>query len=178
MRLRARIAQAEAATFDVEDALAKSAEVRGMQANLTFFAFTATPKSKTLEMFGERITAPSGEPRYVAFHLYSMRQAIEEGFILDVLANYTTYRTYYRLANGLRPGDDPMLRLHHRLATPQAKALYAKRKTTSEPVFGVIKHAMGLRQFLMRGLAAVSGEWQLASIAWNLRRMHAMRLAA
>jgi transposase len=76
------------------------------------------------------------------------------------------------------PGDDPMLRLHHRLATPQGKALYAKRKTTSEPVFGVIKHAMGLRQFLLRGLTAVSGEWQLASIAWNLRRMHAMRSMA
>lgn len=74
------------------------------------------------------------------------------------------------------PGDDPMLRLHHRLATPEGKALYARRKTTSEPVFGVIKHVMGLRQFLLRGLTAVDGEWNLVSIAWNLRRMHTMRL--
>ena len=74
-------------------------------------------------------------------------------------------------------GDDPMLRLHHRLATREGKALYAKRKTTSEPVFGVIKHVMGFRQFLMRGLEAVNGEWSLVSIAWNLRRMHTMKLA-
>ncbi len=73
--------------------------------------------------------------------------------------------------------DDPMLRLRHRLATPQGKALYARRKTTSEPVFGVIKHAMRFRQFLLRGIAAVNGEWDLVSIAWNLRRMHTMRLA-
>ncbi len=74
------------------------------------------------------------------------------------------------------PGDDPMLRLHHRLATREGKALYARRKTTSEPVFGVIKHAMGFRQFLLRGLDAVNGEWNLVSIAWNLRRMHTMRM--
>lgn len=76
------------------------------------------------------------------------------------------------------PGDDPMLRLHHRLATREGKALYARRKTTSEPVFGVIKHVLGFRQFLLRGLKAVDGEWNLVSIAWNLRRMHTMRLAA
>lgn len=75
------------------------------------------------------------------------------------------------------PGDDPMLRMRHRLATPAGKALYAKRKTTSEPVFGVIKHVMGLRQFLLRGIDGVSGEWQLASMAWNLRRMHTLRVA-
>lgn len=75
------------------------------------------------------------------------------------------------------PGDDPMLRLHHRLATREGKALYARRKTTSEPVFGVIKHVLGFRQFLLRGLKAVDGEWNLVSIAWNLRRMHTMRLA-
>lgn len=75
------------------------------------------------------------------------------------------------------PGDDAMLRLHHRLATCAGKALYAKRKTTSEPVFGVIKHVMRFRQFLLRGLAAVEGEWSLVSMAWNLRRMHTMRQA-
>lgn len=100
--------ESEAAGGDIEDALVASAQTRGKQSNLTFFAFTATPKSKTLEMFGELITDPAGDERYVAFHLYSMRQAIEEGFILDVLANYTTYKTYYRLANGLG-GDDPVL---------------------------------------------------------------------
>lgn len=75
------------------------------------------------------------------------------------------------------PGDDPMLRLHHPLATREGKALYAQRKITSEPVFGVIKHVLGFRQFLLRGLTAVNGEWRLVSIAWNMRRMHTMRLA-
>ena len=101
-------AASEAAMADFEDALVASAQIRGRQENLTFFAFTATPKAKTLEMFGERVTTPAGEQRYLPFHLYSMRQAIEEGFILDVLANYTTYQTYYRLANGLG-SDDPLL---------------------------------------------------------------------
>jgi transposase len=75
------------------------------------------------------------------------------------------------------PGDDPMLRLHHRLGTREGKALYARRKTTSEPVFGVLKHVIGFRQFLMRGLEAVNGEWNLVSIGWNLRRMHTLMLA-
>lgn len=100
-------AAAEAAAGDPQDALRKSVEARGKQDNLSFFAFTATPKQKTLERFGERIpdpAAPGGE-RLVPFHLYSMRQAIEEGFILDTLANYLTYDTYYRLANGLTTKD-------------------------------------------------------------------------
>ena len=98
----------EATGKDLEDALVESAETRGKQDNLTFFAFTATPKAKTLEMFGQKIVDAAGQERYVPFHLYSMRQAIEEGFILDVLANYTTYKTYYRLANRLS-ADDPVL---------------------------------------------------------------------
>ncbi len=90
------------------EALARSAATRGQQDNLSFFAFTATPKFKTLELFGERIPDPAQESGYrlEPFHLYSMRQAIEEGFILDVLANYLTYSTYFRLANGLG-SDDP-----------------------------------------------------------------------
>src|SRR5258707_2032395 len=74
---------------------------RGRQPNLSFFAFTATPKGKTLELFG--CPGASGLPE--PFHLYSMRQAIEEGFILDVLTNYTTYSTFYRLLKAVE--DDP-----------------------------------------------------------------------
>src|SRR6185295_14702463 len=66
---------------------------RGQVPNLSLFAFTATPKPKTLELFGIRRDDGKFEP----FHLYSMRQAIEEGFILDVLESYTTYRAYWRL---------------------------------------------------------------------------------
>lgn len=60
----------------------------------------------------------------------------------------------------------------HRLKTQVGKALYAKRKSTVEPVFGIIKQVMGFRQFMLRGLKNVSGEWDLVSIAWNLKRLH------
>ncbi len=66
----------------------------GKHKNLSFYAFTATPKDKTLEIFGEEHADGSFHP----FHIYSMRQAIEEGFIMDVLANYTTYKTCYKVA--------------------------------------------------------------------------------
>jgi type I restriction enzyme R subunit len=66
---------------------------RGHVKNLSLFAFTATPKPKTLEMFGTN----RADGKFAPFHLYSMRQAIEEGFILDVLANYSTYKAYWRL---------------------------------------------------------------------------------
>ena len=74
---------------------------RQQPVNVSTFAFTATPKSKTLELFGDRQSDGSFAP----FHLYSMRQAIEEGFILDVLASYTTCRAYWRLSKKIE--DDP-----------------------------------------------------------------------
>jgi type I restriction enzyme R subunit len=86
---------------DYEEEILKTMAKRGKQPNISFFAFTATPKYKTLEMFGQ--SGPDGKP--IPFHLYSMRQAIEEGFILDVLKNYTTYKTYYRLIKSIE--DDP-----------------------------------------------------------------------
>ena len=75
----------------------------GQQPNLSFFAFTATPMKTTLELFGTR--NDSGE--YEPFHIYSMRQAIEENFILDVLTNYVTYQTYYKI--GKTTADNPEL---------------------------------------------------------------------
>jgi type I restriction enzyme, R subunit len=88
-------AEAEDATEedDLEDRIVREMKSRGRLGNVSTFAFTATPKEKTLELFGERAT----DGRYRPFSLYSMRQAIEEGFIMDVLRNYTTYRTYWRL---------------------------------------------------------------------------------
>ena len=88
---------------DWEDRLNQVMQSRGRQPNLSFYAFTATPKGKTLELFGRK--GANGLPE--AFHLYSMRQAIEEGFILDVVKNYTTYATYYRLVKAIE--DDPNL---------------------------------------------------------------------
>ncbi|MGJ8743823.1 type I restriction endonuclease subunit R [Polaribacter sp.] len=86
---------------DAEDQIRKSMEARGKQENLSFFAFTATPKAKTIEVFG----TPNKEGIPKPFHLYSMKQAIEEGFILDVLKNYTTYKTYFKLSKEIE--DDP-----------------------------------------------------------------------
>ncbi len=86
---------------DYEEEILRTMAKRGRQPNISFFAFTATPKYKTLEVFGH--VGPDGKP--VPFHLYSMRQAIEEHFILDVLKNYTTYKTYYRLIKSIE--DDP-----------------------------------------------------------------------
>ncbi|KZB90376.1 restriction endonuclease subunit R [Bacillus sp. VT 712] len=85
---------------DSEAELIKEVSKRGKPSNISFFAFTATPKAKTLEMFG---TYEGDLPR--PFHLYTMRQAIEEGFIEDVLANYMTYKMYYKLSKAIE--DDP-----------------------------------------------------------------------
>ncbi|MEK6190729.1 MAG: DEAD/DEAH box helicase family protein [Chloroflexota bacterium] len=89
----AEATDAASSPADPQDALAAQVAARARQLNLSFFAFTATPKARTLELFGQ----PDEEGRFVPFHLYSMRQAIEEEFILDVLANYTTYGTYWRV---------------------------------------------------------------------------------
>jgi type I restriction enzyme R subunit len=86
---------------ELESAILAEMEKRGRLPNLSMFAFTATPKSKTLELFGTKRADGKFEP----FHLYSMRQAIEEGFILDVLRNYTTYKAYWRLLKKIE--DDP-----------------------------------------------------------------------
>jgi len=86
---------------DYEEEILRTMAKRGRQPNISFFAFTATPKYKTLEVFGQ--PGPDGKPQ--PFHLYSMRQAIEEGFILDVLKHYTTYKTYFRLIKSIE--DDP-----------------------------------------------------------------------
>jgi len=67
--------------------------------------------------------------------------------------------------------------MSHRLRTPEGKRLYALRKQTPEPVFGIIKSVMGFRQFLLRGLDNAQGEWSLVTMAWNLKRMFALTTA-
>jgi type I restriction enzyme, R subunit len=86
---------------ELESTILAEMEKRGKLPNLSTFAFTATPKPKTLELFGTK--RPDGT--FAPFHLYTMRQAIEEGFILDVLASYTTYKAYWRLLKKVE--DDP-----------------------------------------------------------------------
>ncbi len=92
----------EAEEYSAEDVMLSLMESRAEHRNVSFFAFTATPKGKTLMRFGR--PGPDGKPR--AFHTYSMQQAIEEGFILDVLRNYTTYRTAFKLAHNGAEYDD------------------------------------------------------------------------
>ncbi|MET7953713.1 type I restriction endonuclease [Streptomyces sp. NPDC005317] len=87
-----------ATSVTLDEKLKKKAAERSKAANLSYFAFTATPKAKTLELFGTEDTV-DGKAAYRPFHTYSMRQAIEEGFILDPLRNYVTYNTYWKLVN-------------------------------------------------------------------------------
>ena len=96
-----RAADHEDEPTDAETLLAEAVAARGPQPNLSFFAFTATPKGRTLEMFGRIGDDGKHEP----FHLYPMRQAIEERFIMDVLAGYLTYNQYFHLEKAIL--DDP-----------------------------------------------------------------------
>ncbi|MFW5804936.1 MAG: type I restriction enzyme subunit R domain-containing protein, partial [Bacteroidales bacterium] len=83
---------------DAQDLILAAIKARKMKDNASYFAFTATPKNTTLERFGEQQSDGSFKP----FHLYSMKQAIEEGFILDVLSNYSTYKSYYEIQKSIQ----------------------------------------------------------------------------
>ena len=87
---------------DPQDKILEIMRSRKMSKNASYLAFTATPKSNTLEKFGEM----QEDGKFKPFHLYSMKQAIEEGFILDVLANYTTYKSYYEIEKSIE--DNPL----------------------------------------------------------------------
>lgn len=133
--------------LSMEDLIIAEAKSRGRQPNISFYAFTATPKHKTLEMFG--IPGPDGKPQ--PFHLYSMRQAIEERFILDVLQHYTTYKTYYQLSKAIE--DDPevdekkakkaiarFMSLHpHNIAQKIEIIVEHYRRFTSQKIYGKAK---------------------------------------
>jgi type I restriction enzyme R subunit len=90
---------------DTEDKILRLMEGRRMLKNASYFAFTATPKNKTLEMFGNPVPQPDGTVKHVPFHNYSMKQAIEEKFILDVLKYYTPVKSFYKLEKTTT--DDP-----------------------------------------------------------------------
>ena len=110
-RTSAAMAQALSAAGEVdeeetyEDQINRLMESRKLLPNASYFAFTATPKNKTLEIFGTADPQPDGTVRHHAFHSYTMKQAIQEGFIHDVLARYTPVASYYRLAKTVE--DDP-----------------------------------------------------------------------
>ena len=104
MAVNESLSSYEGEAIDDDDLILDKIKKSGKQSNVSMFAFTATPKPTTLRMFGRL----NKNGNYEAFHLYSMKQAIEEGFILDVLQNYTTYDTMYRINKEIE--DDPELK--------------------------------------------------------------------
>ena len=131
--LGSRAQEAASDAEDWEDGLNAVVESRGQQPNLSFFAFTATPKGKTIELFGR--PGPSGAPE--PFHVYSMRQAIEEGFILDVLQHYIDYDTYFRIAK--QADDDPELP-KRRTSVALAKFLSLHPVNVSQRTEVIVEH--------------------------------------
>ena len=161
------VAEAEDAGFiaeaidPVEEALAKAVAARGRQGNLSFFAFTATPKARTLEMFG---TLNKAIGKYEPFHLYTMRQAIEEGFILDVLANYVTYHTYWRIEKAVV--DDPTYE------APKARRAIA-RFVSLHPSNLAQKAEIIVEHFRAHTAAKIAG--QAKAMVVTSSRLHAVR---
>ncbi len=155
----------EAETVSSEDVVTARIAGRGRQPNLSFFAFTATPKAKTLQMFGHKIVGPDGTEVYAPFHLYSMKQAIEEGFIMDVLRSYTTYDTYYKIAKASEdnPEVDPA----------KAKAQIA-RYVTLHPENLAQRARIIVDHFLEKTAAKIEGRAKAMVVASS--REHAMRL--
>jgi type I restriction enzyme, R subunit len=126
-RLKQALGANATARQDDEDEATYLTRVRGKQPNLSYFAFTATPKSPTLKLFGtwdpDRVNPHDGtQGMHVPFHVYSMRQAIDEGYILDVLANYLTYETKWRLRNAA------LDQLESKIGNPEVDEAKAKAK--------------------------------------------------
>lgn len=124
-----------------EDELFRSMAKRGRQANISFFAFTATPKHKTLAVFGN-----GGKPA----HRYTMRQAIEEGFILDVLKHYTTYATYFRL---LKASDDDPNVVRKKAALALARFLKLHPHNIAQKTEVMVEHFHAATQHKVGGRA-------------------------
>lgn len=162
-------AEAEQAAYDAsvdaaDEALFASARHRGKQKNLSFFAFTATPKPKTLDTFGQ--VGADGHKR--PFHTYSMRQAIAEGFILDVLANYTTYGVYYKLANA-HPRNDP------EMESGKGRAALA-RFASLHPYALDAKAEVIIEHFRQKTAGKIDG--QAKAMVVTRSRLHAVRTQA
>lgn len=152
--------RAEEEVEDSEDKLVKEILSQGRHKNLSFFAFTATPKEKTLELFGQK--QPDGS--FKAFHNYSMKQAIEEEFILDVLKNYMTYKTCYRIAKTTE--DNPEV--------PASMAARTIRRYASLHPYNLQqKTAIIIEQFREVTKRAINGRGKAMVVTAS--RLHAVR---
>lgn len=154
-------AEAEENTLDDQDQLVQTLISQGRHKNLSFFAFTATPKEKTIDMFG---TLQLDRKTKAPFHVYSMRQAIEEEFILDVLKNYMTYRTSYRLAKEI--DENPEL--------PKTEAVKAiARYQSLHPWSLAQKTSIMVEQFRSMTRHAIGGKAKAMVVTPS--RLHAVR---
>jgi type I restriction enzyme, R subunit len=178
-KLRAVLSAEELKEFDdggevsTEDLLAAQMAGRASTPGITYVAFTATPKPKTLELFGRRRNPdlPAGPDNVpAAFHVYSMRQAIEEGFILDVLQNYTTYKLAFKLAHDGKELDDReversaamkgimrWVRLHPYNISQKVQVVVEHFRENVEPM--LTGHAKGM---VVVGSRLEAVRWQLA----------------
>ncbi len=136
-------------------------EGRRMAPNANFYAFTATPKAKTLETFGTAFAQDNGEVGHRPFHVYSMRQAIEEGFILDVLRNYTPYESFYHLRNAVENDDktydrSQALKKLHRFVQQHPKTIAEKAAVMVEHFHQTVAQKLGGRARAMICTSSVS----------------------
>jgi len=146
--------------FDLEDEIIKEIRNRGHQPHISYFAFTATPKNKTLELFGHKDDLDN----FVAFHVYSMRQAIEEGFILDVLKNYTTFQRYFKLTKTIKADDEYEKKKAIRLLTSYVDL---------QPHAIEMKTRIMLEHFLDKPVNAIQGRGRAMVITRS--RLHCVR---
>ena len=138
--------EAEDLDTPVDQLAMRKALLRGPQSNMSFFAFTATPKAKTLEMFGWK----DGDGKPAPFDLYSMRQAIEEGFILDVLKGYTTYKRFFKLAKQVAEDPDVDKR---KAAAALARFVDLHESNVSQKTEIIIEHFRGTVAHQLKGRA-------------------------
>lgn len=141
--------QWEGESDEVRDGMLRQMAAQGRHNNITFLAFTATPKKQTLELFGEEM--PDGS--YVPFHVYSMRQAIEEGFILDPLANYVTYEEALQIAKSIPDNPDvptsPTLKLLRKYTELHPYAIGQKARIIVETYREITSKKIGGRGKMM-----------------------------
>ena len=152
--------ETEETSEDMEDVLVQEMQLRRHLPNVSTFAFTATPKPKTLQLFGRKMANGSYQP----FSLYPMRQAIEEGFIMDVLQNYTTYKAYFRLLKTVE--DDP--HYDKRKATRLLKAFIDDHAETIE-----MKTAVIVEHFASQVAHRINGKAKAMIVTRS--RAHAVR---
>jgi type I restriction enzyme R subunit len=148
---------------DLEDIINTIIEGRRMVKNANYYAFTATPKNKTLEMFGKPIPNADGARSFEPHHIYTMRQAIQEGFILDVLKNYTPYQSFYKVIKAV--ADDP--EFDKKQATKKLRRYVESRPETVEK-----KAAIIVRHFTetVIGKGAIGGEARAMLVTAGIER--------